>query len=97
MVVGCLEVVLHIPEVHSLKEKRSVVRRAVDRVKNKFDVAIAEVGLNDEHQSAMLGITAVANDHSFVNSVIDKVLGFLEDDLIGRASVQSTRMEIIHW
>ncbi|MFO0724824.1 MAG: DUF503 domain-containing protein [Myxococcota bacterium] len=97
MVVGCLELVLHIPEVYSLKEKRSVVRRAIDRVKNKFDVAIAEVGLNDVHQSAMLGISAVANDQSFVNSVLDKVLAFLEDDLIGRAEVQSSRMELIHW
>ena len=64
MVVGCLEITLRIPEAHSLKEKRSVVRRCIDRTKNKFDVAVAEVGLNDVHQTAQIGISAVANDQA---------------------------------
>ena len=97
MVVGCLEITLRIPEAHSLKDKRSVVRRCIDRTKNKFDVAVAEVGLNDVHQTAQIGISAVANDHSFVNSVLDKVVAFIEDDLLGRAEVESKRMELIHF
>ena len=96
MVVGAAEVTLSIPHAHSLKEKRKVVRSLVERLRHKFNCAVAEVGDNDNHQRARIGITAVGNDQAFVNSMLDKALDFLEDDAIGRAHVLDTRLELLH-
>lgn len=97
MIVGCLEVTLLIDGAQSLKDKRGVVRRILDKVRHRFHVAAAEVGDNDVHERAIIGISAVANDSSFLNSVLDKVLSFIEDDLLGLASVTDSRIELIHF
>jgi uncharacterized protein YlxP (DUF503 family) len=96
MVVGCLQVTLVIDGADSLKEKRSVVKRLVERTRNRFNVSAAEVDLNDEHRRAVIGVTTVANDGPFVNSVLDKVLDYLEDDSIGRAEIVDSKIEILH-
>ncbi len=72
MVVGVLRLTLYIPGASSLKDKRQVVRKVVDRLRSRFNVAVAEVGDNDIWQRARIGIAAVANDRSFVNEVLDK-------------------------
>jgi uncharacterized protein YlxP (DUF503 family) len=96
VVVGCLEIVVAIDAAESLKEKRSVVRRLVERTRNKFNVSAAEVAANDEHRRAVIGVTTVSNDGQFVNSVLDKVLDFVEDEAIGRCEVVDHRIEILH-
>lgn len=97
MVVGCLELTLTLLAPESLKDKRSVVRRTIDRVQHRFHVACAEVGLNEVHDRALIGISTVANDASFVNSILDKIIDFIDDDLLGRAEVTDSRMELIHF
>ena len=72
MVVGVLRLTLRIEGAASLKDKRQVVRKVVDRLRSRFNVSVAEVGDNDLWQRARIGISAVANDHSFVNEVLDK-------------------------
>src|SRR5438309_11015406 len=72
MVVGILRLTLHIQGASSLKDKRQVVRKVVDRLRSRFNVAAAEVGENDVWQRAVIGIAAVSNDRSFVNEVLDK-------------------------
>ena len=79
MVVGVCKVTLAIDESHSLKEKRMVLRRIKDRVANKFNCAIAEVGDQDDWQSAELGFAVVSNEHGFTQSMVQKILGFIED------------------
>src|SRR5688572_7631985 len=78
MVVGVCRVTLMVPESHSLKEKRAVLRRIKDRTRLKFNVAIAEVGDQDNWQSAMLGFAVVANDRRFVQEMVDRILNFIE-------------------
>src|SRR5688572_26986132 len=97
MIVGCLEVTLAIPLAESLKDKRSVVRKCCDRIQNRFKVSVAEVDQNDNHKRAVLGVAVVANDASFVNSVVDKIRGFVEEDLLGLADVIDSRFELVHW
>jgi uncharacterized protein len=92
MVVGVLRLRLLIPAARSLKEKRHALRRIVDRVRARYNVSIAEVGDNDIWQRAVVGITAVANDHSFVNEVLDKVVRDVE--MLGVADLVSREMEI---
>src|SRR3954454_4905885 len=72
MVVGILRLSLYIHGAASLKDKRKVVRKVVDRLRSRFNVSVAEVGDNDIWQRAVIGIGAVSNDHSFVNEVLDK-------------------------
>ena len=72
MVVGVLRLTLYIHGAASLKDKRQVLRKVLDRLRSRFNVSAAEVGDNDNWQRAVVGISAVANDHSFVNEVLDK-------------------------
>jgi uncharacterized protein YlxP (DUF503 family) len=72
MVVGVLRLTLYIHGASSLKDKRQVLRKIIDRLRSRFNVSAAEVGDNDNWQRALVGICAVANDHSFVNEVLDK-------------------------
>ena len=72
MVVGVLRLTLYIHGASSLKDKRQVLRKVTDRLRSRFNVSVAEVGENDVWQKAVIGIAAVANDHSFVNEVLDK-------------------------
>jgi uncharacterized protein YlxP (DUF503 family) len=95
VVVGVLEVTLSIPGAFSLKEKRKVVRSLIERTRNKFNASVAEVGDNDIHNRARIGVSVVANDHAFANSMLDKVLDALEDMAIGRADVLDTKLEIM--
>jgi uncharacterized protein len=78
MIVGACRLTLLAPESHSLKEKRMVVRSIKDRTRQKFNVAIAEVGGQDSWQEAVLGFAVVANDRRFVQEMLDKILNFIE-------------------
>ena len=73
MFIGVLRLTLHLPEPGSLKSKRHLLRSAIDRVKARFNVSIAEVAENDLWQRSVVGVTAVGNDHAFVNETLDKV------------------------
>jgi len=92
MVVGVLRLTLVVHGAHSLKEKRHAVRKIVDRVRARYNVSIAEVGENDVWQRAVLGVSAVANDRSFINEVLDKIVRDVET--IGVADIVSREMEI---
>lgn len=74
MHVGVLQVRLHVPEANSLKEKRQVVKSILDRSRNRFGVAAAEIGENDAHRTAVLGFASVSGSHSHAREVVDKVL-----------------------
>jgi uncharacterized protein YlxP (DUF503 family) len=77
MTVGIARLTLFIPGSHSLKEKRMVVRRVKDLVRNKFNASIAEVGENDVWQRAVLGVALVGNERQFVESALDEVVRFV--------------------
>jgi hypothetical protein len=97
MVVGVLRVTFGIEGAYSLKDKRGVIRRLTDRVRNKFNVAVAEVGEHDTFNRAVIGVSCVANDGPFVNSVLDKVLDAFERIGVGEADILDTELELIHW
>lgn len=78
MIVGTLTVKLYAPWVHSLKEKRMIVRSLVTKTQNKFNVSIAEVDDQDIHQTIVVGIACVTGTISLADSVMDHVIGFIE-------------------
>ena len=71
MYTGTLSLDLLLGDVHSLKEKRAVVRPVVAELRRRFEVASAEVGSLDLHRRATLGISTVAADRAQVVRVLD--------------------------
>jgi len=78
MHVGTLEVKLFVRESRSLKDKRQVVRSITERLKNGFNVAVAEVGARDHHQQVVLGIAAVGDEAAPVKSMLDTIADALQ-------------------
>jgi uncharacterized protein len=93
MVVGICQMDVLIPENHSLKGKRHVMRKLIDRVRNQFNVAISEVGDNDLWQRAQIGFCAVSNDRRHINSSLDKVIDYIEKMYL--VEILHTEMEIL--
>jgi uncharacterized protein YlxP (DUF503 family) len=83
MVIGVVKVKLHAPWVHSLKEKRMVVKSICAKAQNKFNISIAEVEDQDLHQSIGLGFAGVAGDKAQVDSILDHVINFIESSTEG--------------
>lgn len=73
MHTGSLKVRLLVRESRSLKDKRQVVRSITDRLKNGFNVAVAEVEDRDDHQTVVLGIATVGEEAADVKSTLDRV------------------------
>ncbi|ALG12948.1 DUF503 domain-containing protein [Kibdelosporangium phytohabitans] len=71
MYVGALELDILLGDVHSLKEKRSVVRPVVAELRRKFEVSVAEAGHLDLHRRALIGVAAVAPDATHVRELLD--------------------------
>ena len=76
--VGMCRVWLHMPENASLKDKRQILRSLIQRIRNKFEVAIAEVDAQDHLQIACLGIACVSSAEQHANQVLSKVVEFIE-------------------
>ena len=74
MNVGIVKVRLRLPDNLSLKGKRQVVKSLTSRIKNKFNVSVAEVEDNDLWQLATIGIVFVSNDKRFTNEVLSKAV-----------------------
>jgi hypothetical protein len=94
MVVGICLVDIYIPENSSLKGKRQVMKRILERVKNRFNVSIAEVDDNDLWQRGKIGFSLVGNDRQFINASLDKVLNFIESQHV--AEVLNSQIEILN-
>jgi uncharacterized protein YlxP (DUF503 family) len=77
MTVAIARITIFVAGSHSLKGKRSVVRRLKDLVRQKFNVSIAEVGSHDLWQRAVIGLSLVGNERRFVESALDEVLAFI--------------------
>ncbi|RKQ63379.1 hypothetical protein C7457_0250 [Thermovibrio guaymasensis] len=78
-VIGYLEIELHIPHAHSLKEKRSVVKRVVERLKGKFNVSVSEIGKQDSWQEAVIGVVTLGTSKKIVDATLEKVVSFVEE------------------
>jgi uncharacterized protein YlxP (DUF503 family) len=94
MVVGVCRVTFLLPGNASLKGKRSVVRRIVDRTRGKFNAAVAEVDEMDAHRRAVIGVSVVSNDARHANSMLDHICSFMAG--ISEAVLSQRSMEIIH-
>ena len=74
MTIGVLQIELDIPEAQSLKDKRRVVKSLKDRISHGHNVSIAEVGALEAHQRSIIAIAMVANEKSYVESGLSKLV-----------------------
>lgn len=74
MVIGVCTIYLNIPANHSLKGKRQVLKSLIARVRNDFNVSIAEVEQQDAWQSAILGVACVSSDPGYAHGLLTKVV-----------------------
>lgn len=79
MHIGACIVTLQLPASHSLKDKRQVVRSLTERLRRRFNVAIAEVEEQDVWQTAVLGLTVVSNDPGHAEQQLRAVLEAIEE------------------
>ena len=93
MIIGALRVRLRLPENQSLKGKRQIVKSITTRVRNKFNVSIAEVEDQELWQLATLGIACVSNTTRHTNEVLSKVMDFI-NSIRGDAEVLDYEIEI---
>jgi uncharacterized protein YlxP (DUF503 family) len=96
MIIGVSQVTLHLPDSHSLKEKRQIIKSLVARVRNQFEVAIAEVDEHDRWQIAKLGIACVSNSGQRADEILGRVRRFIEET---RPDIMVTAFEteIVDW
>jgi uncharacterized protein YlxP (DUF503 family) len=90
MIVGTIRITLHFPESHSLKEKRKILLSVKDRIKNKFNVSVAELEDNDLWQKSVIGVAVISNDQAHANSVLSSV----SDMVSGRPDLIVTDIEM---
>lgn len=80
MTIGLLEVSISIPEASSLKEKRSVIRSLRDRILNKMNVSVAEVGKQDQWKYADLAFVTVSAEREISQQRISKLVELLQSN-----------------
>ncbi len=96
MIVGVSEITLHLPTSHSLKEKRQIIKSIMARVRQQFEVAIAEVEEHDRWQIARLGVSCVSNSSQHVVEILRHVRRYIEEtrpDIL----VTNEEVEIMTW
>lgn len=91
MFIGSLTLDIFIPTTHSLKEKRSVIKSVLQRLRNEFNVATAEVGEQDRWQLARLGVVCVSSSNVQARTQLEAVVDWIYEH---RPDVQVSRAEI---
>lgn len=76
--IGILVMSLYIPSAQSLKDKRMVLKSLKDRIRNQFNVSIAELDQEDKWQTATCGVSMIGNDQRYLDSCLQNILSFIE-------------------
>lgn len=94
MVVGILKLELTIPENHSLKGKRGVIKRIQARVGNEFNVSVTECDAQDLWQRAVMGFAAAGTSETVVQATLRRIVDFIES--LGLAQLGAAEVECFH-
>jgi uncharacterized protein len=84
MIVAVAIFELHIEHAQSLKDKRMVVKPLRDKLRSRFEISAAEVGMQDLHQRARLAISFVALDDPGADAQLEKIVTFIESNTDAR-------------
>lgn len=92
MVVGVLTLELFLGEASTLKEKRRVLKSLLEKMKSRFNVAVAEVDRQDQHKFSTVGISCVSNSTAHVHSMLQAVVRFVEEQ--GTVQILEVKTEV---
>lgn len=88
MIVGLLTLEIHLPYAHSLKDKRQVLRRLKERLRGRFNVAVAEIDHQESWQRAQVGVVSLSNENLPLTQVLEAARAEA-DRLLGGDLVES--------
>jgi hypothetical protein len=95
MVIGACRIAIEFSDARSLKEKRGPLRSIMSRLRSTFNVAVAEVGSQDQWTEAVLGLAVVSSNARHANEMVDKIIAFVEAELSDGVVIDS-QLEILH-
>jgi len=93
MIIGICHLDFLIHDNLSLKGKRQVLRKVIDKVKKKYNVSVAEVGDNNKWQRSQVGLCVVGNDRKHINSSLDKIIDFIDE--LNIVEILNSEIEIL--
>ena len=79
-----IQLIIELPDIESIKEKRRIISSLKDRLQKKFKLSVAEVDLQDSLSFSQIGAALVSNSQKFGESVLQKALLFVENEVPGR-------------
>ena len=80
MFIGTLAIHLRLATCHSLKEKRSIVKSVIARLRNEFNISVAEVAEQDRWQTAVIGVASVSGDKQYAQQQLHAVIDWVYDN-----------------
>jgi uncharacterized protein YlxP (DUF503 family) len=95
MNAGICKLKIHLPENHSLKEKRRIIKSMMSRLRNQFNISIAEVDDHDLWQIATLGISCVSNSNMHVDDTVSNILNYVQQNY-PELEIIDHEIEIMH-
>lgn len=95
MIIALARLTLHLPDNHSLKGKRKVIKGLIEKIRHRFDAAVAEVDDHDLWQKSQLGMAMVSNDSQVLDARVNKIIQFIEDQHL--VQVIDSQVEFWHW
>ena len=80
MRVLIIKVYLRAQWVHSLKEKRMVLKSIISRLRNKFNVSVSEIDYQDSHKEMAIGIVTICGTTAIADSTMENIISFIEEN-----------------
>ena len=80
MIIATITFKLHAPWVHSLKEKRMIVKSILAKLQNRFHVSAAEIDEQDTHQIIVIGVAAIVPHNARADSLMESISRFVEEN-----------------
>ena len=96
MVIGLIRVEIYIESSRSLKDKRKIVKRLVQKLKSRFsNLSVSEVDLLNSWKKSIIAVVSVSNDTAYLNSVLDKVLNYINEG--NNYQVTGSEVELLNY
>lgn len=83
MPVGIMRIEIYFEYSHSLKEKRSIMKKIINRLREKFNISVAEVDYQDKWQRSLFALACVGSDFGVVNKTLENASDFVEENFDG--------------
>ena len=93
MKILAIRIKLYAPWVHSLKEKRMIVKSILGKLKNKFNVSVSEIEAQDVHQTIVIGVAAIVPHQAYADSMTEEIMEFVEMNT--EAEIIECEMELL--